>query len=64
MTITKSNYKLTDYYSVIQKPLDYLKDNHYELANDIISILIASDLMIDGSDDYYDYYLTIFPIKH
>lgn len=64
MTITKSNYKLTDYYSVIQKPLDYLKDNHYELVNDVISILIASDLMIDGSDDYYDYYLTIFPIKH
>ncbi len=64
MTITKSNYKLTDYYSVIEKPLEYLKENHYELTNDIISILIASDLMIDGSDDYYDYYLTIFPIKH
>lgn len=63
ITITKSNYKLTDYYSVIKNPLKYLKNNNYDLNGDIISILIATDLMKEDRDDYYDYYLTIFPIK-
>lgn len=61
MTIARSNAQMLDYYSVIEKHLDYLKNNNYELVDDILSIVIATDTKKD--EEYYDYYLQFFPIS-
>ncbi len=56
--ITKVRDDATDYYSVLEKGLDYMKDRGYELTGRIYSVLLASGICCgeEKADYYYIWY--------
>lgn len=66
MTIIKGNYDLMDnYYTVLKKPLQHIHNKGYEIVNDIICILIGTNILLGNEEEnHYDYFLTFFPIRY
>lgn len=51
----------TDYYSVVSRGLDYMRERGYPLTGDIYSVLLVAG--VRGRDRVYDYHYVWYPIE-
>lgn len=61
-TIVKAQVK-DDYYSLMNHIFTYAKEHHLIITDDILSILVGSDMAMHPGEERYDYYITYAPFE-